>query len=133
MAPDNFPSRSANAKEVNRRVPAIPGARGNESNSGCVQREKERTLTLCTCTAYFWVLQNRGIAALRVKFRQCLRSRPRIWSRETVPAVPFRVVSPLILHTQAEFGAYYSRGCSRQFQRLRSFIYLNRLTAVPVL
>ena len=35
----------------------------------------------------------------------CPRSRHRIWSRATGSAVPFRV-SPLILHAQAEFGAY---------------------------
>ena len=33
------------------------------------------------------------------------RSRLRIWSRETDSAVPSRV-SPLVLHTQAESGAY---------------------------
>ena len=35
----------------------------------------------------------------------CPRSRLRIWSHEAGSAVPFRA-SPLILHTQAEFGAY---------------------------
>ena len=35
----------------------------------------------------------------------CPRSRLRIWSRETGSAVPSRV-SPLILHAQAESGAY---------------------------
>ena len=35
----------------------------------------------------------------------CPHSRPRIWSRGTVSAVPSRV-SPLILHAQAESGAY---------------------------
>ena len=35
----------------------------------------------------------------------CPRSRLRIWSRETDSAFPFRV-SPLILHAQAEPGAY---------------------------
>ena len=35
----------------------------------------------------------------------CPRSRHRIWSRETGSAVPSRV-SPLILHAQAESGAY---------------------------
>ena len=45
----------------------------------------------------------------------------RIWSRETGPAVPSRV-SLLIVHTQAEYGAY-SRGSSR-VPRRRPFIYL---------
>ena len=51
----------------------------------------------------------------------CPRSRLRIWSRETGPAVPSRV-SLLILHTQAESGAY-SRGSSRVPRRC-PFIYL---------
>ena len=55
----------------------------------------------------------------------CLRTRLRIWSRETGSAVPSRV-SLLILHTQAEYGAY-SRDSS-QFPRRRPFIYLNRHT-----
>ena len=52
----------------------------------------------------------------------CPRSRLRIWSRETGSAVPSRV-SLLILHTQAESGAY-SRDSSR-FPRWRHspFIY----------
>ena len=49
----------------------------------------------------------------------------RIWSRETSSAVPSRV-SLLILHTQAESGAY-SRDFSR-FPRRRPFIYLDRHT-----
>ena len=53
----------------------------------------------------------------------CPRSRLRIWSRETGSAVPSRV-SLLILHTQAESGAYL-RDSSR-FPRRRPFIYLNR-------
>ena len=52
----------------------------------------------------------------------CPRSRQRIWSSETVSAVPSRV-SLLILHTQAECGAY-SRDSSR-FPRRRPFICLN--------
>ena len=44
-----------------------------------------------------------------------------MWSRETGSAVPSRV-SLLLLHTQAESGAY-SRDFSR-FPRRRSFIYL---------
>ena len=40
-------------------------------------------------------------------FFPCLpRSRLRIWSRETVSAVPSRVVSLLVLYTQAESSAY---------------------------
>ena len=35
----------------------------------------------------------------------CPRSRLRVWSRETGSAIPSRV-SPLILHAQAESGAY---------------------------
>ena len=54
-----------------------------------------------------------------VPVRTCLR----IWSRETGSAVPFRV-SLLILHTQAESGAY-SRDSSR-FPRRRPLIYFNR-------
>ena len=53
-------------------------------------------------------------------FFSCPRSRLRIWSRETGSAVPSRV-SLLILHTQAESGAY-SRDSSR-FPRWRPFIY----------
>ena len=40
----------------------------------------------------------------------CPRSRLRIWSRETGSAVPCRVIS-LILHTQAESGAYLRDSC----------------------
>ena len=37
----------------------------------------------------------------------CPRSRLRVWFRETVSAVPSpRVILLIILHTQAEFGAY---------------------------
>ena len=50
----------------------------------------------------------------------------RIWARETGSSVPFRV-SLLILHTQAESGAY-SRESSR-FPRRRPSIYLNRHTS----
>ena len=46
---------------------------------------------------------------------------PEIWSRKTVSAVPSRV-SLLILHTQAESGAYL-RDSSR-FPRRRPFIYI---------
>ena len=53
----------------------------------------------------------------------CPRSRLRIRSRETGSAVPSRV-SLLILHTQAEYGAY-SRDSSR-LSRRRPFIYLTR-------
>ena len=52
----------------------------------------------------------------------CPRSRLRIWSRETDLAVPSRV-SLLILHVQAESGAYV-RDSSR-FPRRRPFMYLN--------
>ena len=55
----------------------------------------------------------------------CTRSRLRVWSPETGSAVPSRV-SLLILHTQAESGAY-SRDSSR-FPSRRPFIYLNRHT-----
>ena len=55
----------------------------------------------------------------------CPRSRLRIWSRETGSAVPSRV-SLLIIHTQAESGAY-SRDYSR-FPRRRPFIFQNRHT-----
>ena len=51
----------------------------------------------------------------------------RIWSRETSSVVPSRV-SSLILHTQAESGAY-SRDSSR-FPRRGPFIYLNRHTSL---
>ena len=50
-------------------------------------------------------------------------SRQRIWPRETGSAVP-SLVSLLILHTQADSGAY-SRDSSR-FPRRRQFIYLKR-------
>ena len=52
----------------------------------------------------------------RVRLTLLLRSRLRIWSRETGSADPSRV-SLLILHTQAESGSY-SRDSSR-FQRRR--------------
>ena len=55
----------------------------------------------------------------------CPRMRLKVWSRETGSAVPSRV-SLLILHTQAELGAY-SRSFSR-FLRWRPFISLNRHT-----
>ena len=55
----------------------------------------------------------------REKF-SCSRSRLRIWFRETDLAVPSRV-SLLILHTQAESGAY-SRDCSR-CPRRRPYIF----------
>ena len=51
-------------------------------------------------------------------FFTCPRSRLRIWSRETGSAVPPRVSLLIILHTQAESGAYYSRDSSR-FPRRR--------------
>ena len=50
----------------------------------------------------------------------CPRARLRIWFRETDLAVPSRV-SLLILHTQAESGAY-SRDCSR-CPRRRPYIF----------
>ena len=50
----------------------------------------------------------------------CSRSRLRIWFRETDLAVPSNV-SLLILHTQAESGAY-SRDCSR-CPRRRPYIF----------
>ena len=50
----------------------------------------------------------------------CPRSRLRFWFRETDLAVPSRV-SLLILHTQAESGAY-SRDCSR-CPRRRPYIF----------
>ena len=50
----------------------------------------------------------------------CPRSRLRIGSRETGSSVPSRI-SPLIFHTQAEYGAYL-RDSSR-FPRRRPFIY----------
>ena len=50
----------------------------------------------------------------------CSRWRLRIWLRETDLAVPSRV-SLLILHTQAESGAY-SRDCSRCLRR-RPYIF----------
>ena len=52
----------------------------------------------------------------------CPRTRLRIWSREKGLAVPSRV-KLLILHTQAESGAY-SRDSSR-FSRRCPFIYFN--------
>ena len=52
-------------------------------------------------------------------FLPCPRSRLRIWSRETGLVVPSRV-SPVILHFQAESGAY-SRDSSR-FPRRRPFM-----------
>ena len=55
----------------------------------------------------------------------CLRSRLKICSRETGSAV-LSHVSLLLLHTQAESGAY-SRDSSR-FPRRRPFIYLKRRT-----
>ena len=53
----------------------------------------------------------------------CPRSRLRIWSREKGSAVPSRV-SLLILHTQAESGAYLRD--SSLFPRRCPFIYLHR-------
>ena len=56
----------------------------------------------------------------------CLRSRLRIWSRETGLAVPLRV-SPLILRSRADPGAYLLRSFSRFPRRRHSpFIYLYR-------
>ena len=52
----------------------------------------------------------------------CPRSRLRIWSHETGSTIPSRV-SLLIIHTQAESGAY-SRDSSR-FPLRRPSIYLN--------
>ena len=57
----------------------------------------------------------------REKF-PCPRSRLEIWFRETDLAVPSRV-SLLILHTQAESGAY-SRDCSR-CPRRHPYIYFS--------
>ena len=57
----------------------------------------------------------------REKF-PCSRSRLEIWFRETDLAVPSRV-SLLILHTQAESGAY-SRDCSR-CPRRHPYIYFS--------
>ena len=54
-----------------------------------------------------------------------VRTYLRIWPRETGSVVPSRV-SLLILHIQAESGAYL-RDSSR-FPRRRPFIYLNRHT-----
>ena len=59
----------------------------------------------------------------------CPRSRLRIWSRETGSAVPPRV-SPLILHTRAEFGAY-SRDFYRFPRRLPLFILSIAIGPVP--
>ena len=50
----------------------------------------------------------------------CLHSRLRIWTRETGSAAPFRVIM-LILHTQAETGAYSQD--STRFPRRRPFIH----------
>ena len=50
-----------------------------------------------------------------------LRSRLRIWSRCKGSAVPSRV-SLLIIHTQIEYGAAYSRDSSR-FPRRRPYLY----------
>ena len=55
----------------------------------------------------------------------CPRTCLRIWSRETGSAVP-SLISLLILHTQAESGAY-SRD-SYRFPRRRPFIYLDHHT-----
>ena len=63
-------------------------------------------------------------------FFLCPRSRPRIWSRETGSAVPSRV-SLLILHPQAESGAY-SRDFSR-FPRRRLHIPPTAIGSVPSL
>ena len=56
----------------------------------------------------------------------CPRTCLRIWSRATGSAVPSRA-SLLILHTQAESGAYPRD--SSLFPRRRPFIYLNRHTS----
>ena len=64
-------------------------------------------------------------AEQRKEMFPCPRSRLRNWSRETGSAVPSRV-SLLILHTQAEYGAYLRN--SSRFPRWRQFVYLNRLT-----
>ena len=56
----------------------------------------------------------------RLNIFPCPRSSLRIWSRTTGSTVPPRA-SLLVLHTQAESGAY-SRGSSR-FPRRRSFIH----------
>ena len=63
-------------------------------------------------------------------FFPCPRSRLRIWSRETGLAVPSRV-SLLILHTQAESGAYL-RDSSR-FPRRRPFIPVTSIGSVRIL
>ena len=63
-------------------------------------------------------------------FFSCPRSRLRIWSHETGSAVPSRV-SPLILHTLAESGAY-SRDFSR-FPRRRPCIPPTAIGSVPSL
>ena len=71
----------------------------------------------------------RGQLKRKNKYFSCPRSRLRFWSRETGSAVPSRV-SLLILHTQAESGAY-SRGSSR-FPRWRPFIhYMQYIILLP--
>ena len=62
----------------------------------------------------------RGQLSRKTVFFSCPRSRRRVWSRETGLTVPSRV-SPLILHTQAEYSTY-SRVSSR-FPRRRPLIY----------
>ena len=66
-----------------------------------------------------WACQSCPWPAEQGKF-PCSRSRLRIWFREKDLAVPSRV-SLLILHTQAEYGAY-SRDCSR-CPRRRPYIF----------
>ena len=52
---------------------------------------------------------------------------PKIWSRETSPAVPSRVSLLIYLHTQAESSAYL-RDSSRCPQPTAPIYYLNRHT-----
>ena len=50
------------------------------------------------------------------------RTRLRIWSRETGSAVPSSV-SSLILHTQAEYGAYSRDSPNSMLIELKRFLY----------
>ena len=59
----------------------------------------------CIVQPYMIANPARGQLNREIVFFPCIRSRLIILPRETGSPVPSRVVSPLILNTQAEFGA----------------------------
>ena len=70
----------------------------------------------------------RGQLNRKNEYLSCPRTCLRIWSRETGSAVPSRV-SLLILHTQAESGAYL-RDSSRVPRRRPTILYIYTYTCV---